>query len=129
MEVNPIEEMSRSLRLSPRRRQAIERELQAHVDDTLRDLELAGWSPDSARKESLDRLGDPQDIARDFERAYRPRRRNQIGLAVALATGLIMGVYGIGGSLASAKPAQHQTRTSVHTHSAHQVRTDFNPSR
>src|SRR5579872_920213 len=107
MEANPIEELSRGLRLSRRRRQTIERELETHVEDARRDLELAGWSPESARRESFERLGDPGEIAQGFERAYRPRRKNQIGLSVALATGLIMGVYGIGGSLASARSVHH----------------------
>ncbi len=95
-----------TLRLPRRRRQDITRELQAHLDESRRDLLLAGWQPEDATRESIERLGDPAEIAEGFQRVYRPSRRNQFGLAVALATAMVLGVYGIGGGLVSANPSR-----------------------
>src|SRR5947209_6304128 len=71
---------------------------------------LSGWQPGEAEEEAVGRLGDTDDIAQAFGEVYRPSRRTQLGLAVALATGMILGVYGIGGGLASATVARkHQS--------------------
>lgn len=99
-----IDQLSRSLRVSRRRRRAISLELRSHLQETQQELERAGWRPDEALRESWRRLGDPSEIVDGFEQVYRPSRRKQLGLALTLATGLLLGVYGIGGSLASAKP-------------------------
>lgn len=117
-----IDQWSRSLRVSGRRRRAISMELRSHLQAAQEDLERAGWHPEDAARESLVRLGDPSEIVDGFEQVYRPSRRKQLGLAFALATGMLLGVYGIGGSLASAKP------TTVHTGQKHtQVRTYQRP--
>jgi hypothetical protein len=99
-----IDQWSRSLRVSRRRKRAITLELRSHLQEAQQELEGAGWSPEDAARECLRRLGDPADIIEGFDRVYRPSRRKQLGLAFALATGMLLGVYGIGGSLASAKP-------------------------
>lgn len=101
--------------LLPRRRtRAITRELRTHIDELSVELEQAGWSREDAITESLARLGDPQEIADAFADVHRPGRKTQLGMAVALATGMLLGVYGVGGSLASAFP-QHRVGTHVHT--------------
>jgi hypothetical protein len=89
-------------------------ELRSHLQEAQQELEQAGWRPDDAARESLLRLGDPSEIVDGFEQVYRPSRRKQLGLAFALATGMLLGVYGIGGSLASAKPTTGQ-RTAKHS--------------
>lgn len=114
MERNTLDELNHTLRVPRRSRQTITRELRAHVDDVRRELELSGWNPEDAERESVERLGDPQEIADGFEKVYRPSRRTQLGLAMALATGMLLGVWGIGGSLASA--------TSAHSHHAQVVK-------
>lgn len=111
MERTVVDELLHSLRVPRRRRQTISRELQSHLEDTQRDLTLAGWSPEGAERESVARLGSPEEIADGFSHVYRGSRRTQVGLAIALATGMLLGVWGIGGSLASA--------TSTHQRSAH----------
>jgi hypothetical protein len=103
-----IDQWSRSLRVSRRRKRAIVAELHSHLQESQRELELAGWHPEDAARESLRRLGDPSEFIGEFEQVYRPSRRKQLGLAFALATGMLLGLWGIGGSLASA------TSTSPH---------------
>ncbi|HEX6508537.1 MAG TPA: permease prefix domain 1-containing protein [Chloroflexota bacterium] len=109
-----IEQWGQSLRVSRRRRRTIVMELRSHLQESQQELELAGWKPDDAARESLRRLGDPLEIVESFEEVYRPSRRKQLGLAFALATGMLLGVYGIGGSLASATstPAHHKAPTT-----------------
>lgn len=115
-----IDQWSRSLRLSRRRRRAITLELRSHLQEAQQELEQAGWRPEDAARESLLRLGDPAELVDEFEQLYRPSRRKQLGLAFALATGMLLGVYGIGGSLASAKPTTgHHTAKHAQVHSAH----------
>jgi hypothetical protein len=113
-----IDQWSRSLRVSRRRRRAITLELRSHLQEAQAELVQAGLSPEEAARESLVRLGDPGEIVEGFEQVYRPSRRKQLGLAFALATGMLLGVYGIGGSLASAKPttSHHALKhTAVHS--------------
>lgn len=114
-----IDQWGRSLRLSRRRRHAITLELRSHLQEAQQDLEQAGWQPEDAARESLHRLGDPSEIVDGFEQVYRPSRRKQLGLAFALATGMLLGVYGIGGSLASAKPTTgHHAAKHAHVQTA-----------
>jgi hypothetical protein len=114
MSRDAIDHLARSIRVSARRRHSIELELRAHLEDSRLDLQLSGLSPAEAARESMARLGDPQEIASQFDSLYRPNRRTQVGLALALATGMILGVYGIGGSLASATSQHHRTTTHAH---------------
>jgi hypothetical protein len=107
VERNVVDELSRAL--PRRRRAAIARELRAHVEDAQRDLQLAGWHPAAAAKEAAARLGDAQEIAGAFAEVYRPSRRTRVGLALAVATGMILGIYGLGGNLASAHAGKAQT--------------------
>lgn len=115
MERTTLDDIIQHLRIPHRRRQSIERELRSHLEETRRELELSGWRPEEAERESLNRLGDPREIADGFARVYRPSRRTQVGLAMALATGMLLGMWGIGGSLASATSAHSR----VHAHPAH----------
>jgi hypothetical protein len=101
--------------LPRRRRAAIARELRAHVEDARRDLQLAGWHPDAAAREAEERLGDTGEIADAFAQVYRPSRRTRMGLALAVALGMLLGIYGVGGNLASA----HAGKTQLHTIRAH----------
>jgi hypothetical protein len=113
MERNIVDDLMHSLRVPRRRRHTIGRELRTHLEDSRRDLELAGWQPEQAAHESMQRLGDPVEIADGFTRVYRRSRRNRVGLALALATGMILGVWGIGGSLASATSTHEQPAPHV----------------
>jgi hypothetical protein len=113
MERNIVDQLSHAL--PRRRRAAIARELRAHVEDAERDLQLAGWHPDDAAREAEVRLGDPDEIAVAFAQVYRPSRRTRVGLALAVATGMIFGIYGLGGGLASA----HAGKTETHMVAKH----------
>jgi hypothetical protein len=122
MERNGLDDLIRTLRLPRRRRTAIARELRAHIEDTQRDLQLAGWHPEQAAREAHQRLGDAQEIAAAFAEVYRPSRRTRVGLGLAVATGMLLGIYGLGGNLASATAAHHPGSTQVqvgHPPSAH----------
>lgn len=116
-----IDQWGRSLRVSRRRRRAITLELRSHLQEAEDELVHSGWTREDAVRESLLRLGDPVEIVKGFEQVYRPSRRKQLGLAFALATGMLLGVYGIGGSLASAKPttSQHAMKPTVASQAHH----------
>lgn len=116
MERDPIVRATDGL---PRgRRLAIARELRAHLDDASRELEDAGWRTEDARREAAARLGDGAEIAAAFEEVYRPSRRSRLGLALVLATGMVLGAWGVGGSLASAgSPRHHAPVHPARTHS------------
>src|SRR5947209_372089 len=120
MERSIVDELTRHL--PRRRRAAIARELRAHVEDARRDLQLSGWHPDAAVREAEGRLGDAEEIATAFARVYRPSRRTRTGLALAVAMGMLLGIYGVGGRLASAHAGKSQSHTvpsSVQSHAAH----------
>lgn len=102
-------------RLPRRRRTGVALELQAHLEETRQELLASGWQDDEARRESVARLGDPQDIATAFGQVYRPKRRARLGLAFGLAGALLLGVYGTG-ALASATSAHKVTPRIKHAH-------------
>lgn len=107
-----MEELSRGVR-SRRRRESIARELRSHLDETRRELEAGGMPADEAHLESQARFGDPAQIASEFSRVYRPSRRLQVGLAFGLAGTLILGAFGVSGSLAAANNAHKSPSHSV----------------
>jgi hypothetical protein len=107
-----LDDVTCRVRVTRRRKNAIARELASHVADARHDLVLSGWKAEDADREALIRLGDPQDLADAFTVVHRPSRRAQFGMAAALATGMILGVYGIGGSFASARAV----RSAPHHH-------------
>lgn len=124
MERDSIEEWSRSLPLPARRRRAIARELQTHLAESQRELELAGWSREDATTESLRRLGNAEEMTEAFARVHRRPRRTKIGLAFGLATTLLLSVYGASasGTLASSTSVHKQVvhvrtiHTAAHSH-------------
>lgn len=117
MERDTLDNLGRLMRVPRRRKAAIRRELQSHLEDARRELISAGWTPEEAGREAAWRLGDPRELAEAFSHVYRPTRRTQLGLALALATGMLVGAYGIGGSLASATAAHtHRAHATPHTH-------------
>ena len=109
-----VQTVASSLRLSGRRRTAIERELRTHLEEAQRDLELSGLGIEEAAEEAQRRLGDPVEIADGFSRVHRTPRRVQLVLAFGLASALGLGAFGVSGSLASARPVTH-----VHAAPAH----------
>jgi hypothetical protein len=112
----------RNLHIPKRRRDDIARELESHLEDARIDLERSGLSAADADRESLIRLGDLTAIAAEFERVYRPPRRKQLGLALGLASALVLGAWGVGGQFASATSAHHRsqpTRQPAHVYQSH----------
>lgn len=110
------ERTDRPIRLGPitgRRRREIERELASHVEDTRRELELGGLSPEEAERESLRRLGDPSEIADAFARVYRPRWSARVAIACALAGSLLVGAYS-SGAFASGASSHRAHALPVH---------------
>lgn len=127
MERNVIQDLTHAL---PRqRRTAIARELRSHLDEIRRDLEEEGWRPADAMREAETRLGDVSEIAAAFEDVYRPSRRSRVGLALALATTMLVTVWGVGGTLASATAARHHSPSYTQvTHRLTGHRSGRNPS-
>lgn len=119
MERDEIQTIAASVPASRRRRRVIERELRSHLEESRADLERDGWSSDRALEESLTRLGNVDEIAAAFGEAYNTTRRPRVGLALGLASALLLGVYG-GGALAAHQPQQAhaKTVTTVRKHPA-----------
>lgn len=99
------------------RRRAIERELHGHYDDSRRQLEAEGMSPEAAAQEALLRLGSPDEIAEGFHAVYRSRFRTRVAIAFGLAGAIFVGAYGAG-PLISVTSAHHATATHhiLHAH-------------
>lgn len=107
MQRDDLEELARSLPVPRWRRGSIVRELRSHVEETHTDLVIAGWPPEEAAREARSRLGDTQEIAASFADVYRPSRSARVGLALALAGGMLLGVFGVSGTLASSPSSHH----------------------
>lgn len=105
--------------LPRRRRGAVARELRAHLEESRQELVRAGIHPDDAQRESVERLGDPAEIAAQFIQVHRPSRRTRLALAFGLAGSLAVGVYSTG-AFASATSAHHAPAPAVKpVHSCH----------
>lgn len=106
--------------LRGRRRREIERELAAHLEDTQRELRLAGSSPTEAERQSLERLGDISEIADGFARVYQTRWSTRLALAFGLAASLVVGAYS-SGAFASGASAHHARNAASEVHATARV--------
>jgi hypothetical protein len=69
-----VSALARGLRCGPLRRRRVIREITAHLDDTVTELEAGGMPEDAAVQEALRRIGDVGSITSAFLEA-RPQRR------------------------------------------------------
>jgi len=67
--------VSRSGVSSPRAQRELQRELDAHLEDASEEVRLQGRDEASILRAVCERFGDPAEIAREFELAYRFERR------------------------------------------------------
>jgi hypothetical protein len=65
-------------------------------------------------------MGDPDEVFEAFREVYRPHRKLRLGVAFAVAGSMLLGAYGIGGTLASAAQHPRPAHTVVH-HSSRSV--------
>jgi hypothetical protein len=107
-------------RLGHRRRREIERELATHLEDTQRELRLAGLSAPEAQRQSVERLGDMSEIIDGFARVYRTRWSTRLALALGLAGSLVVGAYSTG-AFASGASAHHARTTPAGVHTTTHV--------
>jgi hypothetical protein len=114
MERDAVNRLTDALPIPGRRKRAIARELEAHLEDSRRDLELAGWPAEEAARESLHRLGDLDEIAGALVQVHRRSRRAPVAAVLGLTSALIVGMFSVGGSMASAHPARHVSAHVVH---------------
>jgi hypothetical protein len=66
--------LARFLRLSPRQRTEIRRELRAHLDDALAEAAARGEPPDAALRRVLDDFGDAAELAARFRTSHKNQR-------------------------------------------------------
>ncbi|HEV3310107.1 MAG TPA: permease prefix domain 1-containing protein [Chloroflexota bacterium] len=108
---------ARRLKISDGRRDQVIRELRTHIEASRNDLELSGRPPDEAMRESLDRFGDPGEVADMLSvvhRSHLPKFK-----LVAIATIALAGLSAwLGTSHTFASGARH----SIHHHHLHQWR-------
>lgn len=122
MDRSAPERLIRIRTLRGHRRREIERELASHLEDTRRELWLAGLPPAEAERQSLERLGDLAEIADGFERVYRRGWSTRLALAFGLAGTLLVGAYS-SGAFASGASAHHGAGVPAHTRTvSHQPR-------
>lgn len=114
-----IDELKRTVR-GRRDRETIVRELRSHLESACLDLEESGLSRSDAEREGWQRLGDPGQIAAQFHDVYRPSRVSQVGIAVAVAGALVLGMFSVSGSLASTTRPHHAHIAPIASH--HQKR-------
>lgn len=73
-----------------RRRSAVRRELEAHLDDRLRSLRTQGLTEDEAAQQAVRAMGDADELGRALSELYRPLRRFFGLLRIALLWGFIV---------------------------------------
>ncbi|GEM_PF-3508581 len=104
---DPIGKIAAELKVPRSHRGALLRELESHLEDSRRDLEYAGHTPEEARLEAARRFGDPVMVARMLSSVYRPRLRR---LRVAIAASLLLGAASAGfGAAATFASSSHHT--------------------
>ena len=69
-------------------------ELRAHVADSRAELEAEGLSPDAAERVAVDRLGQPERLARALTEARRSRRRLLAAAGAGSWAVVTSGIYG-----------------------------------
>lgn len=115
---------ARRLKISDGRRDQVIRELRTHIEASRNDLELSGRPPDEAMRESLDRFGDPGEVADMLSvvhRSHLPKFK-----LVAIATIALAGLSAwLGTSHTFASGARHP----IHHHQLHQSRGQANEIR
>ena len=75
--------------VSAKRRQEIERELSAHVEDFVSAAQQAGHENDEIEELLLARFGDPRQVAEGFSWVYRYERRKLLIFAYVISTVLL----------------------------------------
>jgi hypothetical protein len=118
-----VRALRRGLRGGPRRRRRVVREVTAHLDDLVRELEAGGMSRPVAVREALRRLGDVGTIAAAFREA-RPERERWAGLRrlrspAWVAVGAMSLVTAWAAELPPASGAKARTPALPAMHSAH----------
>jgi hypothetical protein len=114
--------LSQRLHLDGQERELVLRELQSHLEESQRYLEACGCSPEEARRESIERFGDPLEVADMLSDVHRHRpSRFRLLMAATFAIAALMAAFGAGGTLASTTgnhPTHHTKSLVQHTQRA-----------
>ena len=100
--------VSRHLRLKGKAHESVMRELQSHLDESRYDLELSGNPPELAIQETLDRFGDPEEVASmltDVHRRHLPKAQ-----LVAIVTVALAGLSAWFGTVGTFASGAHRTK-------------------
>ncbi|HZT95971.1 MAG TPA: permease prefix domain 1-containing protein [Chloroflexota bacterium] len=112
-----FEALSGRLRMRPKTRDQVLRELRTHLDDARMELEAAGQPTAEAERESLRRFGDPVEIGRMLSIVHRrPTRRTRLVLVATFAVATLSAGFGAVGTLAAHPAAHHH---AAYHHAAH----------
>ena len=120
--------LKRELRGGPLARRRVLREITAHLDDTVAEMEACGVDADAAVEEALRRLGDVGTITTAF-REVRPQRRRwsrarSLRSPAWIAVGAMSLVTAWAADLPQASGAKASPRALGGTHSRHLARAD-----
>jgi len=78
-----LAELRSHLDLAPEASADVVRELEAHVEDAILDLEAGGLPADAAADRAIDRLGRPRALARQYVQAYTTTSWHDAAMAAA----------------------------------------------
>lgn len=95
-------------------------EVQGHLEDAARDLQMAGLSPYESEREAIRRFGTPDEISGALiraERAWRQSRASARGLLAATLAAAALAALGAGAVAAAHTPSApaglHRSTTAV----------------
>jgi hypothetical protein len=77
-----LQELARRLKLDPERRREILQELQSHLEDEVRAFQEGGLDPRTALRRSLELLGQPKELARQYYAVHSPASWRDTSLSV-----------------------------------------------
>lgn len=118
-----VSALKRGLRCGPVRRRRLIREITAHLDDTVTELEAGGMPEDDAVHEAMRRLGDVGTITSAFGEIRRGRRRAaRLRSPAWVAVGAMSLVTALAAELPQASGAKPRTLTHSVVHSGHIAR-------
>lgn len=114
-----VKALRRALRCGPVRRRRVMREVRAHLDDTVTELEASGMDETEAVQEALRRLGEVATITSAFREARTRRRGAPRGRSLRSPAWVAVGAMSLVTALAAELPQASGAKAnapSVHAH-------------
>lgn len=113
------------LRLKSGQQIQVMRELHSHLEAGAHDLQLAGHPPERAMRETVDRFGDPAEVAEMLCAVHRPHIPKLKAIAaVTLCLGAMSAWFGTSGTFASSVHKSRHSAAHMMPRVRHEARID-----